>query len=469
MQPIRHALCARVSPVAVLLGAAVALGVVFTGSAAASPGYTAASAHPRPLAKAGWHGRPIRHPQAAVDEGTLAKASYPVTWQAGAVGYGTGYHSFDGSLRVREVQWMLKRRGYHTGPIDGLYGPLTRSSVQWFQIKHGLRPTGVVAATTLAALRNPGALRKHSEAQVSLRNTPTPRPEPLRLHRTASQELPNWVVPALATLFAATLALALLAVTRTRRTVLLRRRLRPARATAGAIASPVVSPPLPAVGPAPAPPAQTPTAEETPIVGYVTSDNLRAAVPHEAAIREVCTEHGWKLTHLARDSGSMGGRALGRPGLSYALRLLSEGEAKRLVVHELRHLAQSASELRAVLSWFLHMGVPLTALDVELDTGTEEGAKAARAIVSVTGVEPFPGRARRRLPSSFGGGRGRGSVADRPELAERIRAMRASGMTLQSIADALNEDGVPTVRGGVRWRPSSVQSVLGYKRTRTSA
>jgi recombinase len=40
-------------------------------------------------------------------------------------------------------------------------------------------------------------------------------------------------------------------------------------------------------------------------------------------------------------------------------------------------------------------------------------------------------------------------------------------MTLRAIADTLNREGVPTVRGGAEWRPSSVQSVLGYRRTRT--
>ena len=42
--------------------------------------------------------------------------------------------------------------------------------------------------------------------------------------------------------------------------------------------------------------------------------------------------------------------------------------------------------------------------------------------------------------------------------------MRKSGMTLQAIADTLNAEGVPTVRGGARWRPSSVQTAAGYKR-----
>jgi hypothetical protein len=49
-------------------------------------------------------------------------------------------------------------------------------------------------------------------------------------------------------------------------------------------------------------------------------------------------------------------------------------------------------------------------------------------------------------------------------LKERIREMRASGMTLQAIAGLLNEERVPTLRGGAEWRPSAVQSVTGNRR-----
>ena len=56
------------------------------------------------------------------------------------------------------------------------------------------------------------------------------------------------------------------------------------------------------------------------------------------------------------------------------------------------------------------------------------------------------------------------SVRDHPELSARINAMRAGGMSLQAISDALNAEGVPTLRGGTKWRPSSVQAATGYKR-----
>ena len=41
--------------------------------------------------------------------------------------------------------------------------------------------------------------------------------------------------------------------------------------------------------------------------------------------------------------------------------------------------------------------------------------------------------------------------------------MRADGMTLQAIADTLNEEGVPSQFGGTKWRPSSVRTAAGYK------
>jgi Recombinase len=42
--------------------------------------------------------------------------------------------------------------------------------------------------------------------------------------------------------------------------------------------------------------------------------------------------------------------------------------------------------------------------------------------------------------------------------------MREQGLTLTAIADTLNTEGVPTLRGGAKWRPSSVQRAVGYRR-----
>ena len=59
---------------------------------------------------------------------------------------------------------------------------------------------------------------------------------------------------------------------------------------------------------------------------------------------------------------------------------------------------------------------------------------------------------------------GRPAVKHDRDLLERIAAMRAADMTLQAIADRLNAEAVPTLRGGTKWRPSSIQAALGYRR-----
>ncbi len=64
---------------------------------------------------------------------------------------------------------------------------------------------------------------------------------------------------------------------------------------------------------------------------------------------------------------------------------------------------------------------------------------------------------------------GRPAVADRPELVERIRQMRSDGMSLQAIANKLNEEGIPTARGAEAWRTSSVQVAVGYERPQAEA
>jgi DNA invertase Pin-like site-specific DNA recombinase len=47
-----------------------------------------------------------------------------------------------------------------------------------------------------------------------------------------------------------------------------------------------------------------------------------------------------------------------------------------------------------------------------------------------------------------------------PKLARRIKTMRSRGMTLQAICDRLNKEGVPTPRGAIFWRPTSLRSIL---------
>ena len=118
--------------------------------------------------------------------------------------------------------------------------------------------------------------------------------------------------------------------------------------------------------------------------------------------------------------------------------------------------------------WFADPARRLVAIEEEIDTATDPGRLAAIALASIGNGENerLSARTRRGLEAARSKGKGRAgaAVADVPELRERILRMRAEGMTLQAIADTLNEEGVPTLRGGAKWRPSSVHTATGYRR-----
>ena len=157
-------------------------------------------------------------------------------------------------------------------------------------------------------------------------------------------------------------------------------------------------------------------------------------------------------------------------GLAGALEPIAAGQAGTLFVHRLQSVAGSFGELIRLLDWLAEAGADLVAADVGLDTATAQGRRMVALLREIDrwGHDPDP-------PGPAGGGpkkrpRGRpGMAAAAPHVAERIAELRERGLSLQAIADALNAERVPTPRGGARWRPSSVQSALGYRRPRPPA
>jgi peptidoglycan hydrolase-like protein with peptidoglycan-binding domain/DNA invertase Pin-like site-specific DNA recombinase len=233
--------------------------------------------------------------------------------------------------------------------------------------------------------------------------------------------------------------------------------------------------PDPAVPPElPVPPPEEEAPADIRALGYVsvpTNGDPEASAMREQAseIDSLCEQRGWRLVEVVRDVEGAGGAALRRPGLAYALGRLANGEASCLVASELSRLSNSAAELSRVLELIARGSGRLVVMDVGLDTATEPGRIAANSLLRVGSWE------RRRVLENTRKGlaaarakraAGQPAVEDLPELKQRIVDMRAAGMTLQAIADQLNDEGVPTVRGGQKWRPSSVQAAVGYRRPR---
>jgi Putative peptidoglycan binding domain/Resolvase, N terminal domain/Recombinase len=265
---------------------------------------------------------------------------------------------------------------------------------------------------------------------------------------------------------------------------------------------------------------------QTPVIGYLTTSAATWSEEHEgwsAAIEAACERSAWNLLEIAWDRENATTRD--RPELTHALERIADGQARGLVVSDLQRLIRSAQDLGALMAWFREADATLVALDLGLDTSTPGGRQVASTLIALGAREtPASGRAEMPVTGSGGqtrvngeeqapvnglgetlvnGGRGerptsdrggempvngggqtpvydpsqtpvygrdetsingRAAVKDRPELLERITAMRAANLSLQQIADQLNAENVPTLRGGRQWRPSSIQAALGYRR-----
>lgn len=73
---------------------------------------------------------------------------------------------------VKNIQTRLKKWGYYSGTVDGIYGSQTVAAVKKFQKKHGLRVDGIAGPATLYAIGLPtgesGGVNGYSNADWQL-------------------------------------------------------------------------------------------------------------------------------------------------------------------------------------------------------------------------------------------------------------------------------------------------------------
>lgn len=226
--------------------------------------------------------------------------------------------------------------------------------------------------------------------------------------------------------------------------------------------------PEPARG-GPSPPSSSGLSPGSAVIAYVTQATDRAdgnAGRSARAIQAICERSGWDLLEIVHDPDD--GPTLDRVGLHDALERITSGAANGLVVDDLQRIGRSIVDLGALMAWFRDADATLIALDLDVDTSTAEGRHVADTLIALSARDHqrIASATRRGLAKGRASGRptGRPAVSHRPDLVKRIASMRAANMTLRAIADQLNAEGVPTLRGGKKWRPSSIQATLGYQR-----
>lgn len=185
----------------------------------------------------------------------------------------------------------------------------------------------------------------------------------------------------------------------------------------------------------------------------------RAAVEAEAARR------GWDAIEWVEDNGvSAAVDPDDRPALGEVLAAADRGEVDAVVVARMDRVVRSVIHLSELMDRSMEGGWLLVLADQPaLDVSTPSGRFVGQVLAAVAELERQMIRARTKealaVAKSRGSRLGRAVEMD-GAVRSRIVAERAAGRTLSAIADGLTDDGVPTVRGGARWWPSTVRAVL---------
>lgn len=194
----------------------------------------------------------------------------------------------------------------------------------------------------------------------------------------------------------------------------------------------------------------------------------------EQKIRAYCDLYGLSLVEIEKDSAS--GKSMDRPGLQAALGALKAGRADGLVIAKLDRLTRSVRDMGILLDGYFRDKFAFFVVAEQIDTSTAAGRFQLNLLASVAeweretiGERTKAALAQKRARGEKTGGHcpygftqeGGKLVANQREQAilTEIRALRAKGEKLQTIADRLNREGIATKLGG-EWSRALVCKML---------
>ena len=198
-------------------------------------------------------------------------------------------------------------------------------------------------------------------------------------------------------------------------------------------------------------------------------DTQRTKIQQWADLHDVETVDWYKDTASGGDTN--------RDGLQSMLERLGDCEYDAVIVYKADRLSRSLKDLLTVIDDVLEpCGAAFVSVTEQFDTSTASGRLFLQMIGSFSEFERALITERlqegRRSKAEDGGhaageipfgyvknADGELELSDHAETVRRIFRMRDDGDTLRKIAETLNEDGVPTKKGG-KWHASTVSYIL---------
>jgi DNA invertase Pin-like site-specific DNA recombinase len=222
----------------------------------------------------------------------------------------------------------------------------------------------------------------------------------------------------------------------------------------------------------------TATKQETAIV-YVRVSSARQAAEglsleaQERTLTASAEGAGYSVS-LFSDNGKSGKSLKARSGLQAALVELNSGRAQALYVARLDRLARSVSDLLGIVDQAIKNNWRLVLMDLGVDTATPHGRLVLSMLGSVAEFER--GLISERQKDVHAERRAQGIVwgvdkGNLPETSQEVRhlinKLAWTGKSLRAICKELNDNQVPTTRGGKAWYPSTVRALLNSPTMRT--
>ena len=215
-------------------------------------------------------------------------------------------------------------------------------------------------------------------------------------------------------------------------------------------------------------------------IGYIrvsTEQQANEGVSLEAQKAKIaawCVTNGYELVNVFVDAGISGKSMDKRPGLQDAMKSLKKGMA--LVSYSLSRLARSTKDALSIGETVAKRKADMVSLSEQIDTTTAAGkmmfqmlavlAEFERNLVAERTTNALQHKKATNqkytniTPYGFEAIEGRlVQVQAEAAIVAEIQAARASGNTLQSIADTLNGRGIPT-KTGKTWAPATIHLLL---------